>query len=135
MKVFKVFPSFDTIRTNTAAQVEVVVKCEGERRIITFNKPVRTIELNKLEALKIAFALLGRIGICEICGTPFRRKGSTGRWVNQRFCSRKCFGEWLHRKGGTGTRALSKLAQAQWHPEKLDNVNIINLGEKSEAEC
>jgi len=98
---FKVFPNFDKVKTETNAGIEVIVKGQGEERFLLFNKPVRMIEINKSEALKIALALLGRIAICEICGTPYRRKGSTGHHAKTRFCSRECFFEWCHRTGGT----------------------------------
>ena len=98
---FKVFPSFDKVEANTEAQVQVVVKGEGERRLLFFDKPVKALELSKLEALKIAFALLGRVGICENCGTPFRRKASTGLYVKARFCCRECYYEWCRKTGGT----------------------------------
>lgn len=134
-KVFQVFPSFDEVKTDTESNVQILIKGEGEGRYLSFNKAVRLVELNKLEALKIAFALLGRIAICEICGTPYRRKGSTGLHAKTRFCSRECFYEWCRRTGGTlGLRAIAKLGKAQWHPEELDNVNVIDLEERLEVE-
>jgi len=98
---FKVFPSFDEVETVTEAGVQVVVRGQGEDRFLLFNKPVRMIEIKKIEALKIAFALLGRTAICEICGTPYRRKASVGPHVKTRFCSRACYFEWCRRTGGT----------------------------------
>jgi len=125
---FKVFLSYDLVETNTEVEVKVIVKGEGEKRLLVFDKPVRLIEMQKLEALKIAFALLGRVGICEICGMPFRRKASTGLYAKARFCSRECFYEWCRRTGGTlGLRAIGKLAKARWCPEEIDNVNVIDL--------
>lgn len=98
---FKVFPSFDEVKTNTESNVQIVVKGQGEDRLLCFNKPVRVIEIKKLEALKIAFALFGRVAICEICGAPYRRKASTGLYVRTRFCSRECYYEWCRKTGGT----------------------------------
>lgn len=123
-KVFKVFPSFEEIQAYTDADVKVTVKGEGESRLLMFDKPVRTIELNNLETLKIAFALLGRIGICEVCGKPFRKKHR-----NQRFCSRECFFEYCRRTGFPGRRnPMTKLFRAAYHPERLkDKANIIEI--------
>lgn len=132
-RVFKVFPSFEEIQVYTEAgadaDIKVTVKGEGETRLLIFDKPVRTIELNSLETLKIAFALLGRIGICEICGKPFRRKGATWPHVDRRFCSRECFFEYCKRTGFPGRQSpMSKLFQATFHPERLkDKANIIEI--------
>lgn len=100
-KVFQVFPSFDEIKTDTDSDVTIIVTGEGKERFLRFSKPVRLVELSKLETLKIAFALLGRVGICEICGQPFRRKGSTYPHVSQRFCSKKCYNKWCRKTGGS----------------------------------
>jgi len=46
MKV-KVYPSFDEIKTETDAGVQVTIKGQGEVRLLYFDKPVRLIEINK----------------------------------------------------------------------------------------
>lgn len=125
---FKVFPCFDEVKTDIDSNLQVTVKGEGESRLLYFDKPVRLLELSKSEALKIAFALLGRIAICEICDSPYRRKASTGLYVKTRFCSRECFYEWCRRTGGSlGKSGLQTLMQAQWSPDKLKGINVVEV--------
>ena len=99
--VFKVFENYDTIEVQMEAGVKAAIVCQGKNRLLTFDKPVRALELGNLESLKIAFAILGRIGICDNCGTGFRRIGNTGNRINARFCSRDCFHEWCRKTGHT----------------------------------
>lgn len=113
-QVFKVFENYDTIPIQMEAGVKAAIICQGKRRLLTFDKPVRALDLGSLESLKIAFAILGRIGICDNCGSAFRRKGTTGLWAKSRFCSRQCFYEWCRKTGHT----------LSW---KKQNINIIDL--------
>ena len=106
--VFKVFENYNTIEVQMEAGVKAAIVCQGKNRLLTFDKPVRSLELGSLESLKIAFAILGRIGICETCGTGFRRMGNTGLRLKTRFCSRECFYEWCRKTGHTLGRKKGK---------------------------